>query len=315
VLADLSTGEIRTLLDVNPEFQNLRLSPAKRIDVSDKQGDHFWGHLVFPLDYEPGQRYPLIITTYRDYDGFLRGGVGDEYPIQVFAASGFAVLNFEAVGLVRNPEPGDFDRTILLWQGPTEATEAAVAKLAEQGTIDPSRVGITGLSFGAVMVNYGISHTNLFRAAIASGPAWDPILFFTSKDEHRAGISHGLNLESPDGDSRGRWQRESAALNARRVNTPLLINVADEEYIDDMQLVNNLRDLKKPVEMFVYAGERHIKNQPKHRYEIYERNVDWFNFWLRDKEDPNPAKAEQYKRWRELRKLRDKDEHSTLGGP
>ena len=32
-------------------------------------------------------------------------------------------------------------------------------------------------------------------------------------------------------------------------------------------------------------------------------NVDWFCFWLEDEEDPDPIKAEQYKRWRELRGL------------
>jgi len=102
-----------------------------------------------------------------------------------------------------------------------------------------------------------------------------------------------------------RYRKVSMALNASSVHTPLLINAADAEYIRDMQRVSTLRTLKKPVEMFIYPDERHEKNQPKHRYSIYERNADWFNFWLRDKEDPNPAKAEQYKRWRELRKLRD----------
>ena len=33
-------------------------------------------------------------------------------------------------------------------------------------------------------------------------------------------------------------------------------------------------------------------------------NVDWFCFWIKGEEDPDPAKAEQYKRWRELRSLR-----------
>ena len=94
MLADLSTGELRTLVDVNPEVQNLQIGPATRIDVADKTGQPFWGHLVLPLGYEPGKRYPLVITTYADWDGFLRGGTGDEYPIYVFAANGFAVLNF-----------------------------------------------------------------------------------------------------------------------------------------------------------------------------------------------------------------------------
>jgi prolyl oligopeptidase family protein len=75
-----------------------------------------------------------------------------------------------------------------------------------------------------------------------------------------------------------------------------------------MQLVTTLRELKKAVEMLIYANEEHLKNQPKHRYEIYERNVDWFNFWLKDKEDPEGRKVEQYVRWRKLRKLRDAEQ-------
>jgi hypothetical protein len=31
--------------------------------------------------------------------------------------------------------------------------------------------------------------------------------------------------------------------------------------------------------------------------------VDWFRFWLKGEEDPDPAKSEQYARWRELHKL------------
>jgi hypothetical protein len=58
--------------------------------------------------------------------------------------------------------------------------------------------------------------------------------------------------------------------------------------------------------MFIYPNELHEKNQPTHRYEIYERNLDWLKFWLKGDEDPNPDKAEQYKRWRELRKLQEK---------
>ncbi len=37
-------------------------------------------------------------------------------------------------------------------------------------------------------------------------------------------------------------------------------------------------------------------------------SVDWFRFWLQDYEDPDPAKKEQYVRWRELRKLQEKNE-------
>jgi dipeptidyl aminopeptidase/acylaminoacyl peptidase len=309
-LVDLSVGESRVLVNANPEFQNLQLSPAKRIDVSNKYGDHFWGHLVLPLNYGPGKRYPLIFTTYRDEGLFLRGGVGDEYPIQVFAANGFAVLNFD-VGEFHNAKAGDFETQILFWASPVDGMEAAIAKLADMGIIDRSRVAITGLSHGAEMAEYAISHTSAFRAAIASGPSWDPIGYDLMTDSFRAYMSDMYSLESPDGDSRGRWQRVSPALNAPRVLTPLLINAADDECIWLMQLVTALRELKKPVEMFIYPNELHEKNQPKHRFEIYQRNVDWMKFWLKSEEDPDPAKTEQYKRWRELRKLQEKDQGSS----
>jgi len=55
--------------------------------------------------------------------------------------------------------------------------------------------------------------------------------------------------------------------------------------------------------MFVYSDELRVKRQPMQRYEIYERNVDWLKFWLYKQEDPDRAKANQYKRWRALRTL------------
>jgi len=241
----------------------------------------------------------LIVTTYRDAGAFLREGVGDEYPIQVFSANGFAVLNFD-VGEFHNSKPGDFETQILYWASPIDGIEAAITKLTELGIVDRSRVAITGLSHGAEIVNYGISHTTLFAAAIVSGPSWDPISEYLTADSLRTYVSSQFSLESPAGDSRGRWQRVSAALNADRVFTPLLINAADDEYLWDMQLVTALRELKKPVELFIYPNELHEKTQPKHRYEIYQRNVDWFRCWLQDYEDPDPTKGEQYKRWEKL---------------
>lgn len=307
-LADLSTGEIHPLAALNPEVQNFEITPAHRIDTFDKRGEHYWGRYVLPLGYHAGKRYPLVITTYADY-GFLRGGVGDEYPIHVLTANGFVVLSFNALIRTASHAPNDFDSIVRRWQGPIEAMEAATAKLSDMGLVDSSRVGITGLSYGAAQVDYGISHSNLFRAAIDSGGgANDPISYYLGDDISREDTVRWDYLGLPEGDVLQRYRRVSLALNASKVHTPLLINASDAEYIYDMQGLNTLRALKKPVEMFIYPNERHEKNQPKHRYSIYKRNVDWLNFWLNGKEDPDPTKAQQYKRWRELRNLQEANE-------
>jgi hypothetical protein len=39
-------------------------------------------------------------------------------------------------------------------------------------------------------------------------------------------------------------------------------------------------------------------------------SVDWFRFW-QDYEDPDPTKAEQYKRWRELREVQQENDEKA----
>ena len=298
---DLKDGALHTLANVNPEFQNIALSPVTRLEWDNKYGDKSSGYLVKPLDYKPGKRYPLVVTTYGTL-GFLRGAVGDEYPIQVFAANGFVVLDFYAPR-ERAPKPGDFKTAMLRWYSPMASLETAVKMLDEMGIIDPTRKGLTGLSYGAEITNFTITHSDLFQAAAASSDSGrDPIVFyFANSYWHKRFPQWGLGL--PDGETATRWQELSPALNAARLKAPLLIQVADSEYLPGLQFYTTLRELDKPVEMIVFANEGHIKNQPKHRYEIYERNLDWFNFWLQSKEDPDRAKAEQYARWHQLRKL------------
>ena len=36
--------------------------------------------------------------------------------------------------------------------------------------------------------------------------------------------------------------------------------------------------------------------------------MDWLRFWLKGEEDPDPAKKEQYERWRGLKKMQDENE-------
>jgi hypothetical protein len=80
------------------------------------------------------------------------------------------------------------------------------------------------------------------------------------------------------------------------------VNASDSEHPRAIEEVTVLIEHDKPVEMIVYPDEGHVKWQPAHRASIYERNVDWFNFWLREAIDSSPEKRAQYARWRDLRR-------------
>src|SRR5205807_9922760 len=69
-----------------------------------------------------------------------------------------------------------------------------------------------------------------------------------------------------------------------------------------------LRYLKKPVDLIMLNTDEHVLTNPAVRMASQGGSVDWFRFWLQDYEDPDPAKAEQYVRWRELRKMQVENE-------
>lgn len=72
-----------------------------------------------------------------------------------------------------------------------------------------------------------------------------------------------------------------------------------------------LRYLNKPVDLIVLGEGTHVLTNPAQRMVSQGGTVDWFRFWLKEEEDPDPAKAEQYDRWRELRNLQQEDERKA----
>ena len=298
-LLDSVTQQVRPLVDLNPNFKDLERSPAERIEGTNRYGERWFGYFVKPLGYTPGTRYPLIVTTYRSGDYFLRGASGDQNPIQVYAANGFAVLSFD-VGFIRNIRPGHFEDKIQDWTFPTASLESAIEELNYRGLIDPERVGIAGYSHGEEIAGYAVTHTDLFHAAVGA-VLYDPCFYFTGGTEWWDQFDTWGLGGWPQAKSKSNWQQIDMSMNAERIRTPILENASDTEFLVYLPVYRSLLDLGKPVELYIYPQELHVRNQPKHRLEVYERNLDWFRFWLKQEEDPSPAKVEQYRRWRRLR--------------
>jgi dipeptidyl aminopeptidase/acylaminoacyl peptidase len=299
VVIDLMTGQVRPIAELNKGFRNIEMSQATRIDGTNQYGDSWFAHVLKPIGYQAGKRYPLIVTTYRSGDYFLRGASGNENPIQVYAASGFVVLSFD-VGFSRNIRPGDFKTELLTWASPTASIEMAVRLLVDQGLVDVQRVGISGYSHGAEIVAYALTHTNLFHAASGAG-GYDPYFYYLGGEVWQNKFAEWGLGGWPEGVVREKWKELAGSLRADKIHTALLNQVSDSEYLGYLSLHTSLQKLGRPVEMVIYPDELHVINQPKHRYEIYERNLDWFRFWLKGEDDADPNKQAQYARWRRLR--------------
>jgi hypothetical protein len=92
----------------------------------------------------------------------------------------------------------------------------------------------------------------------------------------------------------------SPTYNLDKIKAPILMQMPEQEYIHALDYtVPLLREHR--ADLYVFPNEPHQKFQPRHKLAAYERNLDWFRFWLQGYEDPDPGKREQYAHWREMR--------------
>jgi dipeptidyl aminopeptidase/acylaminoacyl peptidase len=309
VRIDLATGQSRRVYDPNPEFAGIALGTVERLRWRNDRGLEAWGDLVLPAGHRRGERLPLVVVQYHS-DGFLRGGTGDEYPIQLFAARGFAVLSVERAAFVAENMSGvktwdDFNAVNMKdWaerRSLLSSLLTGVGMAIARGDVDPKRIGITGLSDGASTARFALINSRVFAAAAISSCCMDPRTVMTQAGIAFADLQQKMGAPPATGDAAGYWQPYSLALNADHIDTPLLMQLADEEYLLGLETFTALREKDKPVELHIFPGEHHMKWQPAHRRAIYERNLDWFSFWLQGSQDPDPAKAAQYRRWEAMR--------------
>lgn len=313
---DFGDGHVQTLYDPNPDWRHFALPRVARIETLDAFGEESFAHLVYPASYDPQQRYPLVIVQYRSR-GFLRGGVGGEYPIWPLAARGFFVLSVdrpEPRQLHLQLTPAELSRTIELGGSENRmkqsALEAMIAQLTARNLIDPGRIAITGLSDGAETVYFGLFSSEVFATAVASSPPTDALDWWLNAESFRRSRALSLGMRWPEpgnGDEPwSRWWRaNSAALQADRITAPLLMQYPDNEALSGFPLYARLRQLNRPVDLYVYPDEYHLKWRPRHIGLVQTRAIDWIEFWFKGVERADPIDPNRAARWRALRQAQD----------
>jgi hypothetical protein len=291
------------LMDLNPQFQNLVLARVEEVAWTDAHGKEVKGGLYWPPDYVPGKKYPLILQTHGWNPGrfWMDGPWTTAFAAQPLAGKGFFVLQV--------PDP-DWH----IWEtaqeapGAMAAYEGAIDYLGRKGLIDRNRVGITGFSRTFWYVTYTLTHSKYHFAAAALADGVDYSYFqymaFSNAQPGLAGEFEHVYGGPPYAKRFSQWLNQSPAFLMDKIKMPLRIQtLGPGSVLFDWHWFAGLSRLGKPVEMIYIPEGTHILEKPWDRMISEQGNVDWFCFWLKGEEDTDKAKAEQYKRWRELRKL------------
>ena len=295
---NLNTGQLVRHTDHNPWLEDIRLAPQRKIVYDARDGMDIQGVLIYPLDYQEGETYPLITWIHGGPEAAVQNGWNTHYNRwgQVAAARGYFVFmpNYRA----SSGRGVDFT---MAGYGDLVGVEYddvldGIDHLIEIGYVDIDRVGIGGGSYGGYFSAWSATrHTDRFAAAV---------MF--------VGISNQLSkrhtTDIPWEDYMvhwGYWNHEdwedvysrSPVKYAHHSLTPTLILHGDSDpRVHPQQSLEMYRALKMhgcaATRLIWYGNEGHGNSRNVHRLDYLVRTMEWFDFYLLEgnQRDEKPGK-------------------------
>lgn len=290
-VTDASLRAGKQLTDVNPQQKDFAWSSGvKLINYTSAKGDKLQGALYLPANYEPGTKYPLLVTIYEKRSNLANSYVTPNETStpnrSIYTSRGYAVLDPDIVYRVNDPGMSAVWCVI-------PAVKAAIAT----GMIDSANVGLWGHSWGGYQTAFLVTQTNIFKSAIAGAPLTDMVSMYGSVYWNSGGADQAI-FESSQGRFKGNYAdnydayiRNSPNFHAKNVKTPLIILANDKDGAVDFNqgitYFNTLRQMNKDVILLEYVGENHGLARPINMKDYAMRQKDWFDHYLKGAPAPD----------------------------
>lgn len=266
-----------------------RLQAMEHVTWTADDGVEIEGLLTYPVGYQPGERYPLVVE--------IHGGPSWQWEDRVMldwhgwaqwlASRGYAVLMPNPRGSTAYGD--DFQKLLQDDVGGGESRDLISGALAmvERGIADPDRLGIGGWSWGGYLTAWTITQTHIFRAAVMGAGLANMI------SDHGQGDIPSANLLYYPGhpyQHLEHYWKSSPIRYISAVRTPTLILHGDEDArvhpAQGMEYFRALKVLGVPVRFVRYPREKHGFEERAHQIDLMNRIVDWFDRYL--KQTPSP---------------------------
>ncbi len=271
----------------NPWLDDLELARQEAIRHRTPDGLELEGLLIYPLDYDEGSRYPLILIVHGGPESHYSNGWLTSYSNlgQLAAAHGFAAfypnyrgstgrgVEFSKLGQHAAAGP-EFDDLI-----------TAVDHLIEIGLVDRDRVGITGGSYGGYASAWGATYySDRFAAAIPFVGISNNISKLGTTDiPVEMHLVHHRTQLWEDWDY---FEKSSPIYYVTRNRTPTLILHGKEDPrvhpSQSLELHRHLKTLgQAPVRLVLYPGEGHGNRRSAARLDYMLRTLRWMEHYLK----------------------------------
>ncbi len=280
--------ELERLTDSNPWLGELRMARQEVVVYPAQDGTRIEGLLIWPLDFEEGQRYPLILAVHGGPEAHYSNGWLTTYnlPGQHMAAEGYFVFYQNYRGStgrgVAFTKAGQARPAMEEFQDLIDGIDFLVAR----GQVDAERVGITGGSYGGYASAWGATYfSERFAAAVMNVGISDKISMLGTSDIPQE--LYLVHYRYWPWDNWDLYKQASPIFYVHRAQTPILILHGDADpRVDPTQskilyryLV--LQENPPPVRLVLYRGEGHGNQRAATRWDYSLRLMQWMDHYLK----------------------------------
>jgi len=273
------------LSNLNSDIELPPMGKTERISWTSEDGLEIEGLLTYPVDYEPGKKYPAILQIHGGPAGvFTESFTGNPsiYLTQYFAEQGFFVLRPNPRGSTGYGKEFRYANFRDWGYGDYEDLMSGVDKIVEDGLADPEKLVAMGWSYGGYMTSFLVTRTNRFQAASMGAGLPNLISMVTTTDIPNYLVGH---MGEEFWDDYEVYEKHSAMYRIKNVETPTqVIHGANDLRVPFTQGQEFYVALKRrgvPTEMIVLPRTPHGPREPKLLMEVSPRILNWFEKHLR----------------------------------
>ncbi|MFW6412702.1 MAG: S9 family peptidase [Oceanicaulis sp.] len=281
--------------DLNPQLADIAFGNQRGFEFTARDGERIEGVLVTPQGEAPEGGWPLIMTVHggpeaHDSDGWVTGysRLG-----HIAAGDGMAVFYPNYRGSTGRGErfakldhldaPGDEFNDLV----------DAIGALAQEGIVNPDKVGITGASYGGFASAWGATVASEHFAASAPSVALTDLISFYGTTEIPIEMVDVHFMTNP-WDDWTTYLEKSPTYNAPGSTTPTLILHGEADTrVDPSQSYILYRMLKMtseaPVRLVTYPGEGHGNRNAAAQFDYAHRVLQWMTHYLQGPGGEPPA--------------------------
>lgn len=284
-LKDLSSNNQMVVYKTNSMLNNYDMGSHEIFKFSSNQFKDLNGVLIYPSEYNPEKKYPLIVWPYEQASNyFLRYFAPSDFQyfnIYKYIHNGYFILLPDIEYEIGNP---GFSALACI--------EAAVNKALEiNSSIDKDKLGLFGYSFGGYQAAFIATQTKLFKTVVAGAAATDLVSFYHDNwwSLNRGQMWRLENQQFRMGDSyynmKQNYWENSPLFHVEKMKTPLLLWTGrldtNINWYQSVFMFNAMKRLNKPGRLIVFNEEEHSINNPKNQFKLSEEVFKWFEGYLK----------------------------------